>query len=75
MLQLTQNNIKPLILPGCRNPELRTVASFRHNTKGLVGVSLPETPAVAVLFRPTFGFFRDIIFDQILKAGHGFIKG
>ena len=39
---------------------------FRHNPDRFGGMSLPETPSVAVLFRPSFGFFREIIFDQIL---------
>jgi len=30
-------------------------------------LTLPETPAKAGLFRPTFGFFREIIFNQILS--------
>ncbi|MEI7868196.1 MAG: hypothetical protein WCI11_09900 [Candidatus Methylumidiphilus sp.] len=27
---------------------------------------MPETPAKAGLFRPTFGFFREVIFNQVL---------
>ena len=29
---------------------------------------MPETPAKAGLFRPTFGFFREVIFNQILTV-------
>ena len=28
---------------------------------------MPETPAKAGLFRPTFGFFREVIFNQTLN--------
>jgi len=42
---------------------------FRH-TSDKSRMTLPETPAKAGLFRPTFGFFREVIFNQIRNSGY-----
>jgi len=39
----------------------------RHASDKSRRLTLPETPAKAGLFRPTFGFFREVIFNQILS--------